>query len=254
MPREPREPHCPRMTTDSHTASSSRAAERPSAQTRSREGTGAAWLLLVVVGLAGFVALTIAVASHVAIPGDVSVLAAARSLDGVPIVWQALSESANIPLIVIGAGMVLWLFFTGHRREALLVLLVLAAITVGSEGVKQLVARPRPEGTDPNIPGVVYSFPSGHVLEAASILGIIVIRTWRSSRPRSMAVGLAILVVIWVVLVGVARMALNAHYPSDVLAGGLGALAALGFYGWFTRPGSAANPRPDPQAVSSVRE
>lgn len=63
-----------------------------------------------------------------------------------------------------------------------------------------------------------------------------------------MRVGLAIAVGVWVLLVGLARMALNEHYPSDVLAGLLGGSAALGIYGWLTRndrlrdPAAAAGP------------
>lgn len=201
------------------------------------------WLVALIVGGVGFVLLTVLVASRVAIPGDHSILALARGIGAPAWIWSALSESANIPLIVIGLGMVVWLFLTHHRREALVVLVLLAAITAGSEGVKQLVARPRPEGTDPRIPGVVYSYPSGHVLEALTILGIIAIRTWRSHRPHAFKVGFVVAVAIWVFLVGLSRMALNAHYPSDVLAGVLGAVAALGFYGVFVRPGQDAAER-----------
>lgn len=201
------------------------------------------WLVALVVGGVGFAILSMLVANHVAIPGDHGILALARGIGLPPAVWSALSESANIPLIVIGLGMVAWLFFTRRRREALVVLILLAAITAGSEGVKQLVARPRPEGTDPRIPGVVYSYPSGHVLEALTILGIIAIRTWRSHRPHAFKVGFVVAVAIWVFLVGLSRMALNAHYPSDVLAGVLGAVAALGFYGVFVRPGQDAAER-----------
>lgn len=196
-----------------------------------RRRTLSPWLPALVVGAAGFVLLTVLVAARVPIPGDHAILAFARGIAVAPWVWSALSESANYPLIVIGLGMVVWLFFTHRRREALIVLVLLAAITAGSEGVKQLVARPRPEGTDPRIPGVVYSFPSGHVLEALTILGIVTIRTWRARRSRGLQIGLVVVVVVWVLLVGLSRMALNAHYPSDVLAGVLGGLAALGFYG-----------------------
>lgn len=196
------------------------------------------WLAALVVGAAGFVLLAILVDSRVPIPGDHAILAFARGIAVAPWVWSALSESANYPLIVIGLGMVVWLFFTHRRREALIVLVLLAAITAGSEGVKQLVARPRPEGTDPRIPGVVYSFPSGHVLEALTILGIVTIRTWRAPRPRALQVALVIVVAVWVCLVGLSRLALNAHYPSDVLAGALGGLAALGFYGVMVPAGA----------------
>jgi membrane-associated phospholipid phosphatase len=165
----------------------------------------------------------------------------ARSWQDWAPLWRLISESANIPLVVIGLGIVIWLFVTKHRREALVVLLLLAAITAGSEGVKQLVARARPEGTDPAIPGVVYSYPSGHVLEALVIFGIITIRIWRSSWPLPARVAVVVATILEVLLVGVARMALNAHFPSDVLAGLLAGLGALGIYGWLTRPGGWAH-------------
>ncbi len=211
-------------------------------------------LLIGVLGIIGFAALTVIVDAHVNLPFDQSILAIARSWDGTPAIWNALSESANFPLIGIGFGLIAYLFVKKRRREALLVLIMLAAVTAGSEGVKQLVARPRPGGTDPNIPGVVYSYPSGHVLEVLVILGMVAIRTWRSARPTWLKVGFAVLVAIEVVLVGIARMALNEHFPSDVLAGILGGLGALGLYAWLTRSGAWAvrssakndDPRADP--------
>jgi undecaprenyl-diphosphatase len=187
------------------------------------------------------VAVTIAVASRFVFPFDQPWLALARTLDGMPLVWQAMSQSANIPLIVIGVAFVLWLLWKKRHREALLVILILVAVTAGSEGVKQLVGRPRPSGTGDGIPGVVYSYPSGHVLEVLTILGMITVRSWRSSRPFRLRLALVLIVTAEVVLVGIARLALNEHYPSDVLGGLLGAVSALGWYGWFTRPGGWAD-------------
>ena len=197
--------------------------------------SGLGWAVFAAVGVVGFVALSVLVAGHVAIPFDQAGLDFARGLEVSPGVWGTLSESANIPLIVIGFGIVAWLLLTHRRREALIVFLMLAAITAGSEGVKQLVARPRPSGTDPNIPGVVYSFPSGHVLEAMTILGVITIRAWRTRAPHFLRALLVVVVAVWVALVALARVGLAAHYPSDVLAGALGSAAALGVYGLLTR-------------------
>jgi undecaprenyl-diphosphatase len=143
-------------------------------------------------------------------------------------------------LIIIGFGLIAWLFWKKRHREALLVFLMLAAVTAGSEGVKQLVGRPRPSGNGDGIPGVVYSYPSGHVLEVLTILGIVAVRTWRSSRQLVLRLVVPILVVFEALLVGFGRMALNAHYPTDVLAGLLGGTAAVGLYIWFTRPGAWA--------------
>jgi undecaprenyl-diphosphatase len=201
-----------------------------------------AWLIIAVLSLVALTALTFAVANRVVFGFDTPLLQVAHSYDSTPLIWKVISETANIPLIVIGLGFVAWLFFTKRRREALLVLLMLAAVTAGSEGVKQLVSRPRPDtGTADGIPGVVYSYPSGHVLEALTILGFVTLRVWRHVRSLAIRLGLAAAVVVDVVAVGVARMVLNAHYPTDILAGLLGGVGALGLYMWFTRPGAWAD-------------
>ena len=221
-----------------------------SAREKGRTHLAAAWLIIAILSLVGFVALTFAIANRANFAFDVSLLALFHGWDGTPLVWKVISETANIPLIAIGLGFVGWLFFTKRRREALLVLLMLAAVTAGSEGVKQLVGRPRPEtGTADGIPGVVYSYPSGHVLEALTILGFVALRLWRNVRSLAIRAVVVAAVVADVVLVGIARMALNAHYPTDILAGVLGAIGALGLYAWLTRPGAWA----DPQAADAER-
>jgi membrane-associated phospholipid phosphatase len=203
-----------------------------------------AWLAIGLVSLVALVALTIAVGSRVVFPFDQPVLIFARGLDGWPFIWQAMSQSANIPLIVIGVGFVVRLVWIRRYREAFLVAATLVAVTAGSEGIKQLVARPRPSGTGDGIPGVVFSYPSGHVLEVLSILGMVTIRSWRSALPVRLRQALIVLVTIEVVLVAIARLALNEHYPSDLLGGLFGALGALGLYAWFTRPSGWANRSP----------
>ncbi len=189
---------------------------------------GWGWPFLATVGLGGFAIMTWLVASKFVFPFDQPLLDAAAGLGQYMVAWRDLSDSANYPLIVIGVAIVLFLLFTKRRAEALVVIGVLAAVTAGSEAVKELVARPRPPGFDNNVAGVVYSYPSGHVLEALTIYGIIAVLLWRSSAPRVIRVVVPILFAIVVAMVAVARVAVAAHFPSDVLAslfGGIGALA-----------------------------
>jgi undecaprenyl-diphosphatase len=207
----------------------------------SADHAAAAWLVIALLSLVGFTLLTVAVAGGVAMPFDQSLLALAQTWAGWAVLWNVISQSANIPLIVIGLGFVLWLFLTKRRREAALVLVVLVAVTAGSEAIKQLVARPRPSGNGDGIPGVVFSYPSGHVLEVLTILGIVAIRFWRTSYPLRLRWALVVVVAIEVILVGFARLALNEHYPSDLLGGFLAAIGALGLYAWLTRPGAWAD-------------
>jgi len=177
-----------------------------------------------------FSLLTLIVASHAVIPFDVQLLNYARTYSAYNDAWNLLSNAANLPLIVIGVGLVAWLFLTHRRRKGILVVLILIAVTAGSEAIKQVVARPRPPGSDTVVPGVIYSYPSGHVLEAVTIFGIIAILLWRSSQPFWLRAGFAIFVAMFVALVAIARVAIDAHYPSDVLAGLLSGIGVLGIF------------------------
>jgi undecaprenyl-diphosphatase len=229
--------------TAAHASSEASDGDRALDRTADTARANELWSAMALVGLAAFVVFTVLLLNHVTIPFDKPLLAAARPLVGDGTIWRILSESANIPLIVIGVGMVLVLFFVGRRREAILVAIALIAITAGSEGVKQLVARPRPEGTDPNIPGVVYSFPSGHVLEALAIFGIIAIHVVRSRVARPVAALVVIAVLVDVFLVGLSRVILNAHWPSDAVASAFAAAGVLGIYGRLTADGAWASKR-----------
>jgi len=213
----------------------------PAAHSLAGQSSDAGLLVIALLSLVGLILLTVAVARSVVFPFDQPLLTLMHSWDGAPIIWNTISQGANIPLIVIGLAFVLWLFFTNRRREALVVVLMLVAVTAGSEGVKQLVGRPRPSGNGDGIPGVVYSYPSGHVLEVLTILGSIALRAWRSARRLALRGTLVALVALDVVLVAIARIALAEHYPTDVLAGFLGAIGALAVYALLTRPGGWAN-------------
>ena len=213
----------------------------PAAHSLAGQSSDAGLLVIALLSLVGLILLTVAVARSVVFPFDQPLLTLMHGWDGAPIIWNTISQGANIPLIVIGLAFVLWLFFTNRRREALVVVLMLVAVTAGSEGVKQLVGRPRPSGNGDGIPGVVYSYPSGHVLEVLTILGSIALRAWRSARRLALRGTLVALVALDVVLVAIARIALAEHYPTDVLAGFLGAIGALAVYALLTRPGGWAN-------------
>jgi membrane-associated phospholipid phosphatase len=203
-----------------------------------------AWLAIAVVSLAALGLLTVALMQHVVMPFDKPLLDLAVSWSGATVLWNVFSELGNYPMIPTGFGFVIWLLYKKRRREALLVVLLFAAATAGSEGIKALVARPRPTGPVPGIPGVVFSYPSGHAWEDVMILGMIALALWRRQRALWLRLGFVLLVAVFVTLVCVARAALNVHYPSDMLAGLLGGFGILGLYAWWTRPGARADKPP----------
>jgi membrane-associated phospholipid phosphatase len=198
------------------------------------------WSILAVLGLGGFVVLTVLLAMHQTIPFDAPLMELARPYRVDRYAWNVVSESANFPLVAIGLGIVALLFLAHRRRDAVLVFLVLAAATAGSEGVKQLVHRERPPESDTVVPGVVYSYPSGHTLEFLTIFGILTLLAWRSGVDRWIKVVMLVFTILFTVAVAVARVSINAHYPSDVLGGLLAGLGIVGVFALLSRPSPSA--------------
>ncbi|OFE16292.1 phosphoesterase PA-phosphatase [Humibacillus sp. DSM 29435] len=102
--------------------------------------------------------------------------------------------------------------------------------------LKEVVRRARPIVADPieHAPG--FSFPSGHVANAAAIATAMVLLLWPflGRRGRAAKVGGG---VVFVVVTCLDRVFLGVHYPSDTAAGvlfGVGLVTAsyLGYRGW----------------------
>jgi membrane-associated phospholipid phosphatase len=139
------------------------------------------------------------------------------------------------------AVLVLCLALLGWRRRRQAAFVGVAALV--TVGVRLLivvnVARPRPAGWLTSASG--WSFPSGHSTAAAAAATIAVIVGWPLlSRLRDRLV-LAGVAGGWAVAVGVSRVALTVHWPSDVfgawllvaavvpaIAAGLGVFTAAG--------------------------
>lgn len=202
------------------------------------------WLAIALVSLVGLGLLTAAVMSQTVLPFDRPLLDLAMSWSQYEGVWNVFSDLGNLPMIPAALGFVGWLWYKKRRREAVIVLLLFAAATAGSEGLKALVARPRPQGGGAGIPGVIYSYPSGHSWEDSMILGIIGMNLWRHARVRWAPLVFTVLAIAFVAMVCLARVALGAHYPSDMLAGLFGGIGILGLYAWWSRPGSWADHPP----------
>lgn len=127
-----------------------------------------------------------------------------------------------VPLLLAVGLLARW----RQRSWRPLVLLTLSAVgaVLASTGIKLLVARPRPT-TDALVHALGYGFPSGHSTQAAAVwlsVAVVLASMTRSTAAR-VATGAAALAVV--ALVGISRVYLGVHQPTDVLGGwALGAL------------------------------
>jgi undecaprenyl-diphosphatase len=84
--------------------------------------------------------------------------------------------------------------------------------------LKVLFHRPRPTPVGGFIDAQQYSFPSGHAMVSAAFYFFIAYLAWRLMKGRWRIV-LVVGLVLLVLLIGLSRLYLQAHYLSDVIAG-----------------------------------
>jgi undecaprenyl-diphosphatase len=107
-------------------------------------------------------------------------------------------------------------------RKYAATLFVLAATGTGfavSAGLKALFRRPRPEVVPHLMPAQHTSFPSGHSMMSAVVyltLGALLARLIARRRLKFYVLEVAVLLTG---IVGVSRVFMGVHYPTDVLAG-----------------------------------
>jgi membrane-associated phospholipid phosphatase len=121
------------------------------------------------------------------------------------------------PTVLVGAGFLIaaWLWWSGRSRFALGLLLVILIGRGLSEAQKYWIARARPT-LEPHLVIVkTSSFPSGHATSSMIFYLTLVLAlapaAWR--RPAAAA---AILLSL---LIGMSRVMLGVHWPSDVIGG-----------------------------------
>ena len=155
-------------------------------------------------------------------------LAAAWRRPGLDAAFLGLTCLGSLSVLlppVSAAAILLWR--RGLPAEAGFLALALGGAAALAHLAKELFARARPEAV-PGLSPVVasLSFPSAHALQITAVaLAVFVLAAHRGWR-RSAAAGwlLALAVALVVVLVGLSRIYLQVHYPSDVLAGMLAAV------------------------------
>lgn len=111
--------------------------------------------------------------------------------------------------------LVLALALSRRLREGLFAGIAIIGSALLNLGAKQLFARQRPTLWESIAPESTFSFPSGHAMGSITLAMVLVLLAWHTRWRWWVAVPMA----VFVVMVGLSRVYLGVHYPSDILAG-----------------------------------
>jgi undecaprenyl-diphosphatase len=129
----------------------------------------------------------------------------------------ALGGYVILSMLVIGVA--IYLIAAGKRGTALLVVGAVGSGTLLSETLKFGFARPRPDLVAHLAEVQSASFPSGHAMISAIAyltLGVLLTRVHKQRRTKIIIMSYAILLTL---MIGLSRIYLGVHWPTDVLAG-----------------------------------
>lgn len=129
------------------------------------------------------------------------------ALGGVPVLTL-------LELLVLG-------FLVLRRRHRAALLIVFATVTGAgvTQGIKAVAERPRPHIVPHLMEVTSLSFPSGHSMMSSVVyltLGVLLGQTMARKREKAYLICAALVLTI---LVGLSRIYLGVHFPTDVLAG-----------------------------------
>jgi undecaprenyl-diphosphatase len=186
-------------------------------------GLGACVLLLVFITLAGEVmegdtqAFDTKILRALRSPDDPSRPIGPAWIGGALLDLTAIGGPTVLALVVL--AVIGFLLLQKRIRTALFVAVTSFSGEVVDTAMKHAFNRPRPTIV-PHLREVFSSsFPSGHAMESAIVyltLGTILMRVADSRITKIYCLGIAILLTV---LVGVSRVYLGVHYPTDVIGG-----------------------------------
>ena len=117
------------------------------------------------------------------------------------------------------------LWATKRQRDMRFVLLSMGGAAALNLVAKVIFARARPALWISLTPEHDYSFPSGHAMLSSAFVLTALVLLWKSQTNIHVKRILTALGALFILAVGLSRLYLGVHYPSDILAGWMASLA-----------------------------
>lgn len=178
--------------------------------------------IVSVFALLGFSFMAIAVSANDYLHFDSEVISFIQGwespvLTGIMKVFTYIGSTGS--MIVLSLFILIFLYKgLKHRVELVLFIAVMAGSPILNAMVKLCFQRTRPD-LHRLIEIGGYSFPSGHAMNAMSLYGILTFLLWRHIKVKWGRILLIVMSTSMILTIGISRIYLGVHYPSDIIAG-----------------------------------
>jgi membrane-associated phospholipid phosphatase len=178
--------------------------------------TSWARLAIAVFAFAVFVALGAFVSHAPAGPLDRSELGAYAEALPLARFFTSVGRFPTYFVLCI-AALIFGLVRRAWLRRVLVAVIGIVVVWQTSDLFKNAFHRPRPP--HPILAETSFGYPSGHADLAIFFYGLWAYYAWHSGLPRLPRIAVVAALAGWVAAIGWSRLALGAHFPSDVLGG-----------------------------------
>jgi len=178
--------------------------------------------LISFVSLIGFIFLAILVSRDTIITFDSIIISYVQGFEA-PLLTTIMKIftfiGGTIPVIVLSLLSIIFLYKVfKHRSELILLTAVILGANLLFISLKYMFHRARPD-LHRLAEASNYSFPSGHATMAFALYGVLTFLLWRHISTQLGRIITIILSVFMILTIGISRIYLGVHYPSDIFAG-----------------------------------
>lgn len=179
-------------------------------------------LLIVVGGINLFIDLTESIHSDVLASYDSKVTDYVTSFRNpeLNLFMQGITEIGDLNGYIVLTVLCTILFYIKFKnwRYVLEMVFVLAIAGLSNSALKQVINRARPD-VDHLVSVATLSYPSGHAMSAISFYGFLIYLIYNIKMKRIFKISLIILFSLMIFLIGISRIYLGVHFPSDIAGG-----------------------------------
>ncbi len=134
------------------------------------------------------------------------------------IVMTAITNLTDFPAGFVLSLAIVLLLLKKYKKEVFIFALSIIISCILSNLLKMFFRVPRP-AISPLEEVTDFTYPSGHAIGNLVLYGLLAFFTFHIIKNKSVGIFVGVVILIWIGLIGLSRIYLGAHYPSDVLAG-----------------------------------